>query len=64
MACIILAAIIILACLIKVITKQVKPVKYFLDELTLHLPAISGVIIGVNMVNFSRVLSLFLKERR
>lgn len=46
----------------RIIAKQVKPVKYLLDEIFLHTPAISSVIVGVNMVNFSRVLSLLLKS--
>jgi type II secretory pathway component PulF len=58
----ILAGVIILGIVIKIVTKQVKSVKYLLDELTLHTPAISSVIIGVNMVNFCRVLSLLLKS--
>lgn len=58
----ILGGIIVLGVVIKIITKQVKSVKYLLDELTLHMPVVSGVIVGVNMVNFCRVLSLLLKS--
>ncbi len=58
----ILLGIIVFVIAIRIITKQVQPVKYFLDTLALHAPVVSGVIVGVNMVNFSRVLSLLLKS--
>jgi len=48
--------------LLKVIVNQVKAVKYVIDQIILYTPVLSSLSIGVNMVNFTRVLGLLLKS--
>ena len=57
-----LLGIIITGIVIKVVTKQVKKVKFMMDEFVLYFPVISGLAVGVNTVNFTRVLALLLKS--
>ena len=58
----ILGGIVVLIVVMKIIMAQVRSIRYFFDFLTIHTPVLSSVIIGVNMVNFTRVLSLLLKS--
>jgi type IV pilus assembly protein PilC len=58
----ILGAIIAVIIAMKVIMAQVRGVRYFFDLIAIHAPVLSSVIVDVNMVNFSRVLSLLLKS--
>jgi type II secretory pathway component PulF len=56
-----IAAIIVIVA-IRIIVKQVRPVRYMVDEALLLVPVLSDVVINVNMVNFTRVLGLLLKS--
>lgn len=44
------------------ITKNVAAVKYVLNLLSFRVPVLGKLVIGVNMVNFTRVLALLLKS--
>ena len=57
-----LGGIIVVIIATKIIMAQVRGIRYFFDLMTIHMPVLSNVIIGVNMVNFTRVLSLLLKS--
>ena len=58
----VLGAIIVAVIAVRIIIAQSRPVRYLIDMLTLRMPVIGAVIVNVNMVNFTRVLSLLLKS--
>lgn len=55
-------AIVAVVVVLRILMVQLRGLRYFVDKVTLHLPVLSTVIVGVNMVNFARVLSLLLKS--
>ncbi len=42
--------------------KNSKAVKYLADKSLLYMPVVSDLVVGVNMVNFTRVLALLMKS--
>jgi len=58
----VLAGLIVFGILIKILVARVPALRYGLDYLLLYVPVVSGLAIGVNMVNFTRVLGLLLKS--
>jgi type II secretory pathway component PulF len=54
--------VIVLIIVVKVVTSRVKAVQYVLDRIILIIPVVSDLSVGVNMVNFTRVLGLLLKS--
>lgn len=58
----VLAGFIIFVILVRIIVRKVPAIKYGLDYTLLYVPVISGLAIGINMVNFTRVLGLLLKS--
>ena len=57
-----LGAIVAAVIAVRIVVAQSRPVRYLLDTLALRMPVIGVVIVNVNMVNFTRVLSLLLKS--
>jgi type II secretory pathway component PulF len=57
-----LAGVIIFIIIVKIVVGRVVLVKYILDRLILAVPVVADLSIGVNMVNFTRVLGLLLKS--
>jgi type IV pilus assembly protein PilC len=57
-----LGAIIVILFVGRIAVKRSHATRYFIDTVILHLPVISSLSINVNMVNFTRVLSLLLKS--
>lgn len=41
---------------------RLAPVKYFFDRAILYVPVVSGLVMNVNMSNFTRILALLLKS--
>jgi type IV pilus assembly protein PilC len=59
---ILLIAVIILVVVMRIMVKQVIPVKYIFDRSLFFVPVLSDLVVNVNMVNFTRVLGLLLKS--
>ncbi|MDE2018957.1 MAG: type II secretion system F family protein [Patescibacteria group bacterium] len=57
-----LAGIIVFAIFVRIVSKQVTFVKYFLSQVLFFIPVVSNLTVSVNMVNFTRVLGLLLKS--
>ncbi len=57
-----LAGIIVLIIIVKILVSRVKFVQYVIDRILLLIPVVSDLTVGVNMVNFTRVLGLLLKS--
>ena len=53
---------IVLAIVIRLLTKYVVSIKYFLHRLLFTVPVVADLTVSVNMVNFTRVLGLLLKS--
>jgi len=54
--------IVIAIIVIKIIVSQVTFIRYAIDRFILMIPVVSDLSVGVNMVNFTRVLGLLLKS--
>lgn len=48
--------------IVRILVKRVTGIRYMIDRLTLMIPVVSDLVVGVNMVNFTRVLGLLLKS--
>jgi len=57
-----IAGVIVFIVIMQTIIKRVPVIKYIVDYIVLYIPVISPLAIGVNMVNFTRVLGLLLKS--
>lgn len=57
-----LVALVVLFVVIKIVTSRVRAIKYIIDRTILVIPVVSDLSVGVNMVNFTRVLGLLLKS--
>lgn len=57
-----LGGLVLLIIIVKIVVSRVRVVKYVLDRVILFVPVISDLSVGVNIVNFTRVLGLLLKS--
>lgn len=57
-----LLALVVLIIGLRIMVKQLKPLKYIVDSGLFFVPVVSDLVVNVNMVNMTRVLGLLLKS--